>query len=248
MDLSIMFSDEELAALADILSEKIPRVGPSTLDGLSSGATCRTDRCGRAVAESPGHRGDDAERAHRGGRTGRSPRRDPQPACDHRVDPPRCGDRRLGGARDPDRRPARGGRPPGRRGRPAPAHAVRHLGRAAAGRDVDVPHLGAGTRRRGRAGGRTRAGAGAQRPLRGSGAAGAGRRDGRRPDPRRSPHWRRRSVRTGRPSASRARRTVDDPSVCSSRGSTVPAARGSCLCPPPRWPVRSGRRSTGTAS
>jgi hypothetical protein len=36
MDLSIMFSDEELAALANILSEKIPRVGPSTLDGLST--------------------------------------------------------------------------------------------------------------------------------------------------------------------------------------------------------------------
>lgn len=36
MDLSIMFSDEELASLAGILSETIPRVGPSTLDGLST--------------------------------------------------------------------------------------------------------------------------------------------------------------------------------------------------------------------
>jgi hypothetical protein len=36
MDLSILFSDEELAALCDILSEKLPRTGPSSLDGLST--------------------------------------------------------------------------------------------------------------------------------------------------------------------------------------------------------------------
>ncbi len=36
MELSIMFSDEELASLAGILAETIPRVGPSTLDGLST--------------------------------------------------------------------------------------------------------------------------------------------------------------------------------------------------------------------
>jgi hypothetical protein len=36
MELAIMFSDEELACIAGILSETIPRVGPSTLDGLST--------------------------------------------------------------------------------------------------------------------------------------------------------------------------------------------------------------------
>lgn len=36
MELSITFSDEELASLAGILSENISRVGPSTLDGMST--------------------------------------------------------------------------------------------------------------------------------------------------------------------------------------------------------------------
>jgi len=48
MELSITFSDEELASLAGILSESVPRIGPSTLDGLSTAR--RAERLSAAEA------------------------------------------------------------------------------------------------------------------------------------------------------------------------------------------------------
>ena len=48
MELSITFSDEELASLAGILSESVPRIGLSTLDGLSTAR--RAERLSAAEA------------------------------------------------------------------------------------------------------------------------------------------------------------------------------------------------------